>query len=96
MYCRSLSGCWHHLFGPHLDTAGLLEDAQELNSRDELLRLAAVEPDLPHEVEEAHLEEMEAAYDVLDRTPSHDTFSRHFHPCAHITVWLKVSHDVSA
>ena len=22
--------------------------------------------------------------------------SRHFHPCAHITLWLRVSHDVSA
>ena len=32
----------------------------------------------------------------VDRTPSHETFSRHFHPCAHITLWLKVSHDVSA
>ena len=32
----------------------------------------------------------------VDRTPSHKTFSRHFHPCAHITLWLKVSHDVSA
>ena len=31
----------------------------------------------------------------VDRTPSHETF-RHFHPCAHITLWLKVSHDVSA
>ena len=32
----------------------------------------------------------------VDRTHSHETFSRHFHPCAHITLWLKVSHDVSA
>ena len=33
---------------------------------------------------------------VVDRTPSHETLSRHFHPCARITLWLKVSHDVSA
>ena len=32
----------------------------------------------------------------VDRVNSHETFSRHFHPCAHITLWLKVSHDVSA
>ena len=31
----------------------------------------------------------------VDRYTSHETFSRHFHPCAHITLWLKVSHDVS-
>ena len=32
----------------------------------------------------------------VGRTPSHETFSQHFHPCAHITLWLKVSHDVCA
>ena len=32
----------------------------------------------------------------LLRFTSHETFSRHFHPCAHITLWLKVSHYVSA
>ena len=31
----------------------------------------------------------------VDRYTSHETFPRHFHPCAHITLWLKVSHDVS-
>ena len=32
----------------------------------------------------------------VDRYTSHETFSRHFHPCAHITLWLMVSHDVFA
>ena len=31
----------------------------------------------------------------VDRYTSHETFSRHFHPCAHITLWLKVSQRVS-
>ena len=31
----------------------------------------------------------------LKTDTSHETFSRHFHPCAHITLWLKVSQRVS-
>ena len=31
----------------------------------------------------------------VDRYPSHETFSRTLSPCAHTTVWLKVSQRVS-
>ena len=44
---------WCHLFGPHLDTVGSLEEAPELHSRDELFNPAVVGPDLPDEVEAA-------------------------------------------
>ena len=60
-----LQSGWRHFLGTHFDTAGLLKEAQEVQSRDELLKPVVAELDRPHEVEEeSHLEESEDACDV--------------------------------
>ena len=53
----------------------------------------------PHNTTQPHTTPHNNTQPHVDRTPSTAHFSRtyaHFHPCAHITLWLKVSHDVSA
>ena len=52
-----------------------------------------------HSSTESEIISLDAGLRMCGQNTLTARFSRtygHFHPCAHITLWLKVSHDVSA